>query len=508
MKRFLNLLVKISYDRNGLSSVMSETMSKHASFLLIVASLLLHSGFTFAQNQLPSLGDRISGYVTMEEEHRLGREFLRQIRRSTPTISDPLLNDYLENLSYRLASKSELKDHRLAFVIVDSEILNAFAVPGGVIGVNTGLFLSAQTEGEFASVMSHEFAHVSQRHFARGIEQQQTSRIPNMAAILAAVVVMTTSDAQHGQAAVMAAQGRAVDNQLRFSRSNEAEADRIGISTLFDAGYDPYMMPSLFQRLASNNRFGTRPPEFLLSHPVTESRISDSRGRAARYPERDYPESLEYLIMRGRVVTHYAENKKDVVLEYQRLLEESETEVQRDGARYGLAMAYWEDTNYRMATETLAPLLAKDPNRISYVVTQSEIFTAQNEPGLSNEFLQRHLTINPSNHPLTMAHADALVASRDYTQAVDVLEEHAQVRPEDFSLWFKIAETQGQAGNISKVHQARAEYFILVGDFNSAGQQLQYALNIELEEESNGAVIAELRQRIRDIRAIVMELNG
>jgi len=508
MKRFLNPRVKISYDSDGQNRVMNGIMSKYASFVLIAASLLLQSGIAFAQNQLPSLGDRISGYVTMEQEHKLGREFLRQIRRSTPTISDPLLNDYLENLSYRLASKSELKDHRLAFVIVDSEILNAFAVPGGVIGVNTGLFLSAETGGEFASVMSHEFAHVSQRHFARGIEQQQTSRIPNMAAILAAVVVMTTSDAQHGQAAVIAAQGRAVDNQLRFSRSNEAEADRLGIKTLFDAGYDPYMMPSLFQRLASNNRFGTRPPEFLLSHPVTESRISDSRGRAARYPDRIYSERLEYLIMRARVVTHYAENKKNVILDYQRLLRESETEIQSDGARYGLAMAYWEDTNYSMATETLAPLLAKDPNRISYVVTQAEIFTAQDEPGFTIEFLQRHLTINPNNHPLTMAHADALIASRDYAQAVDVMEGHAQSRAEDFSLWFKIAETQGQAGNISKVHQARAEYFILIGDFRSAGQQLQYALNIEIDEENNGAVIAALRQRIRDIQAIVMELTG
>jgi len=212
--------------------------------------------------------------------------------------------------------------------------------------------------------------------------------------------------------------------------------------------------------------------------------------------------------MRARVVTHYAENKKNVILDYQRLLRESETEIQSDGARYGLAMAYWEDTNYSMATETLAPLLAKDPNRISYVVTQAEIFTAQDEPGFTIEFLQRHLTINPNNHPLTMAHADALIASRDYAQAVDVMEGHAQSRAEDFSLWFKIAETQGQAGNISKVHQARAEYFILIGDFRSAGQQLQYALNIEIDEENNGAVIAALRQRIRDIQAIVMELTG
>jgi len=471
-------------------------------------SLLLLCPAISAQNSLPSLGDRISGYVSMEQEHKLGREFLRSLRRSTPTISDPLLNNYLENLSYRLASKSELRDHRLAFIIVDSETINAFAVPGGVIGVNTGLFLNAETEGEFASVIAHELAHVSQRHFARRIEQAETARVGQMAALLASIVVMATSDAGHGQAALMATQGRALENQLRFSRSNEAEADRVGIKTLFDAGYDPDTMPMLFQRLAAANRYGTRPPEFLLSHPVTESRIADSRGRASRYPQRAYSEHLEYLLMRARVVTHYMPNKEDAIIEYQRLLDAADTEVSRNGARYGLAMAYWENSDYAMANDTLAPLLEKDPNRISYLVTQAEILTAQNEAGLAADFLQRYLMINPGNHPLTMAYADALIQSRRYQEAADILESHVKTRPEDYSIWYLIAETQGQAGDISKVHQARAEYFILVGDFRLARQQLQFALDIEASKPSNGAAAAAVQQRIRDLQALEAELAG
>jgi predicted Zn-dependent protease len=483
-------------------------MRRSASFSLALLLAALLATPANGQNALPSLGDRISGYVTMEEEHRLGRQFLRSLRRSTPTISDPLLNNYLENLSYRLASRSELRDHRLAFIIVDSEILNAFAVPGGVIGVNTGLFLNAETEGEFASVIAHELAHVSQRHFARRIEQAETARVPQMAALLASIVVMATSDAQHGQAALMATQGRAIENQLRFSRSNEAEADRVGIKTLFDAGYDPYTMPALFQRLASANRYGTRPPEFLLSHPVTESRIADSRGRASRYPQRPYPEHLEYLLMRARVVTHYAPNKEDAIIEYQRLLQAATTEVAQDGAQYGLAMAYSEAGNNRMAIDTLTPLLDKDPNRISYAVTLAEFLTAQNEAGQALNFLQRHLTINPGNHPLTMAYADALIESRQYQEATRLLEDHAKTRPDDYSLWYLIAETQGQAGNISKVHQARAEYYVLIGDFRRAREQLQFALSIESEKPSNGAVVAAVRQRIRDIQALEAELAG
>ena len=215
-----------------------------------------------AQNALPSLGDRISGTVSLEQEFAIGQQFLASVRRGAPTISDPLLNNYLENVTYKLASRSQLQDHRLSFVIIDSEELNAFAAPGGIIGVNTGLFLNAHTEAEFASVMAHEISHVSQRHFARGIDEAQAGRVPQMASLLASVIVMATSDAGHGAAALAAAQGRSLENQLRFSRSNEAEADRIGQDTMFNAGFDPEGMSSLFERLIAINRFGRfdRPP--------------------------------------------------------------------------------------------------------------------------------------------------------------------------------------------------------------------------------------------------------
>ncbi|MBT6058956.1 MAG: M48 family metalloprotease, partial [Gammaproteobacteria bacterium] len=198
----------------------------------------------------------------------MGQQFLSNIRRGAPTISDPLLNAYLENVTYKLASRSQLQDHRLSFIIIDSEALNAFAAPGGIIGVNTGLFLNAQSEAEFASVMAHEIAHVSQRHFARGVDEAQAARIPGMAALLASVIIMATSDVSHGTAAVSAVQGRALENQLRFSRSNETEADRVGQDVMFRAGFDPDGMSTLFERLLAINRFGRQPPEFLLSHPL------------------------------------------------------------------------------------------------------------------------------------------------------------------------------------------------------------------------------------------------
>ncbi|MFP6838865.1 MAG: M48 family metalloprotease [Pseudohongiellaceae bacterium] len=468
-----------------------------SSFLLIPLSL---SSFgPQAQTPLPRLGDRISGTLSLGQEYEMGQQFLSSIRRATSTIPDALLNAYLENLTYKLAAQSQLQDHRLSFIIIDSQELNAFAAPGGIIGVNTGLFLNAETEAEFASVMAHEIAHVSQRHFARSIDDAKAHRIPELAALLAGVIVMATSDTQHGQAAIAASQGLALENRLRFSRSNEAEADRIGQDTMFNAGFDPDHMSSLFERLIAINRFGRRPPEFLLSHPVTESRIADARGRAIRYPSRSYSQNLEYQIIRARVVGHYATDKQSMVANSERALQISHDEFSRDASRYGLAVSYFENKQYGKALRALAPLLEKEPNRISYVVTQAEIYTAQNEPGKSLNYLRRHLQINPDNHPLTMAYVDALVESRAYSEAAVLMERHSQSRPSDHHLWFLLAEVQGQAGNISKVHQARAEYFVLLADLGKAREQLQYALRIETD---NGAVPAEearLRQKIREL---------
>ncbi len=476
---------------------------------IVVSSLLLATNLSvLAQDSLPTLGDRISGTVSLEQEYSIGQQFLASIRRGAPTISDPLLNAYLENVTYKLASRSQLQDHRLSFVIIDSEELNAFAAPGGIIGVNTGLFLNAHTEAEFASVMAHEISHVSQRHFARGIDEAQAGRIPQMAALLASVAVMATSDSGHGAAAVAAVQGRALENQLRFSRSNEAEADRVGQDTMFNAGFDPEGMSSLFERLITINRFGRRPPEFLLSHPITESRIADARSREFRYPDRSYEDSLEYQIVRARVVAHYAEDKQALVAEMRRALNNSNDSFTRDAMRYALSVAQWEAENYAGASATLAPLLAKDPNRISYVVTQAEILTKQNEPGQAREYLTRHMQINPDNHALTIAYAEALIAARNYTEAADLLKRHATIRPDDHHTWALLSETQGQAGNISEVHQARAEYFRLLGDFSSARQQLQFALRIEVDNGSGAAVEARLRERINALEDQQREFQG
>mgnify|MGYP003326800118 FL=1 len=220
--------------------------------LLIV--LAVPSVMAENKQNLPSFGDAVSGIVSLPQEREIGQQFLRSLRGQAPTIDDPILQDYVEHLSYTLAANSNLVDRRLDLVIVDSPILNAFAVPGGVIGIHHGLFRYAETEQEIAAILAHEIAHLSQRHFARGIEAQQKSAVFNMAGLLASVVLMTTVSGEAGMAALNTVQGVAQTSQLRHSRSKEAEADRVGIDNLVSAKMDPRAMANMFEPLERTTR--------------------------------------------------------------------------------------------------------------------------------------------------------------------------------------------------------------------------------------------------------------
>lgn len=461
-----------------------------------LVSLLL-CGPVAAQVKLPVLGDSLSGTISTQQEYEFGREFLRSARRQTPALNDPLLEEYVTNLTYKLAASSELTDHRLAFLMIDSDVLNAFAAPGGIIGVNAGLFLYAENEGEFASVLAHELAHISQRHYARSVEEQRNNRLPSMAGLLASLIIGAAAGGEAGQAALMTTQAIGLENQLRFSRSNEEEADRIGIRNLYNAGFDPEDMAGMFEHMLRASSFSRRPPEFLSTHPLDERRIADSRNRANTYPASNFVQNPEYLLMRERVQMHYAKDFEAEIDKRQRELPQLNGAAE-DAARYGIALAQLKAGQHVLASENVDTLLRKEPARISYVILDAEIAIEARDFDRAIDVLERNLKINPGNHPLTMTYATALTRAGRFADAAQVLEKHAVNRPDDMQLWYDLAEVQGQAGNIGKVHQARAEYFITVGDFARAREQLNFAQGLEKDAVS----LARIRSRLDYIRDI------
>jgi len=423
-------------------------------------------------DDLPSLGDASSAIVSPQQEHQLGRAWLSLLRSQVRQLNDPQLKDYVETSVYRLAETSQLQDRRLEFILIDSRELNAFAAPGGIVGVNGGLFLNAQTEGEYASVLAHELAHLSQRHFARGVEAQQRMQMPMMAALLAGIVLAAAGGGDAGIATIAGTQAAAIQEQRRFSRQNEQEADRIGIQNLEKAGYDPRNMPTMFERLMRQYRFDGKPPEFLLTHPVTESRIADTRNRAEQAPKGGVEDSLRYQLIRARVALTYEGTPGLAAKRFRAQLDENPN---LDAARYGLALAQIQGGQLNEARATLKPLLAKAPDDITYNLAQIELEITNNRLNEAEQRIERLRTSYPGNYPLKQARADLLVKLKRPAEAEKVLEDLLKSRSDDPDVWYDMAEVRGLSGNTIGLHQARAEYFALVGDFDQAIQQLDFA---------------------------------
>jgi len=437
--------------------------------LLTLACLLASPGFA---NDLPSLGDASSAIVSPQQEFQLGRAWLSLLRSEVKQLNDPQLKDYVETTVYKLAETSQVQDRRLVFILIDSNQLNAFAAPGGIVGINGGLFLNAQTEGEYAAVLAHELAHLSQRHFARGVEAQQRMQVPMMAALLTGIVIAAAGGGDAGIATIAGTQAAAFQEKQRFSRQNEQEADRIGILNLEKAGYNPRAMPTMFERLMRIYRFDAKPPEFLLTHPVTESRIADTRNRAEQSKPGGIEDSLRYQLIRARVMLSYEDSPGLAAKRFRAQLDEN---PKSDVARYGLAIAQLKGAQLNEARATLKPLLDKSPSDITYNLAQVDLDSAASRFPEALQRVDKMLLQYPASYPLKQARIDLLIKQNRPAEAEKALDALLKIRPEDPDVWYQLAETRGQSGNIIGLHQARAEYFALVGDFKQAIQQLDFA---------------------------------
>ncbi|WP_439861409.1 M48 family metalloprotease [Pseudomonas sp. MBLB4136] len=437
--------------------------------LLTLACLL---ALPATASDLPSLGDASSSLVSPQQEHQLGRAWLGLLRGQISQLSDPQLKEFVESSVYRLSETSQLQDRRLEFVLLDSPQINAFAAPGGIIGVNGGLFLYAQTEAEYASVMAHELAHLSQRHFARGLEAQQRMQVPMMAAMLAGIVAAAAGAGDVGIATIASTQAAAIQEQRRFSRQNEQEADRIGLVNLEKAGFDPRAMPSMFERLMRQYRYDRKPPEFLLTHPVSESRIADTRNRAEQHAGGGIKDSLRYQLMRARVSLIYEGTPGLAAKRFRSMLEEN---PKLDAARYGLALAQIKGGQHQQARETLQPLLQNEPNDPTYNLAQIELDIAASRLDEAQGRIERLLALYPNSYPLQQARVDLLLKQGRAQDAERALDELLKSRAKDPDIWYLVAEVRGLSGNTVGLHQARAEYFALVGDFDEAIEQLDFA---------------------------------
>lgn len=478
---------------------------RRASFYVIFL-FILHALFAQAwavvdkaELQLPSLGESSAGLISVSEEYALGQELIRLYRTALPTSLDPFIESYLASLIQRVANYSDLQDKRLELIVLDSPQLNAFAAPGGIVGVNTGTFLTAQNEHQLASIIAHELAHLSQRHYARRVQQQKTTSTVGLAALLASLVVLAAGNSDVGIAAIPAIQAATVESSLRFSREMEIEADRIGMQTLTAAGFDPHAMTNMFEQMIKSTRYQTRVPEFFLTHPLTEARISDSASRAQRYPKKHVEPDEEYQMLRARVMLHFETSSARAAKRFEEEVDRYQT-MSPLTAHYGLVLARIRNGDIKGARSALERLKTMTNNRAILAVAEADIAAKEENWEQAIDVLRSALTQQPANHPLNVRLAEILMESGRYIQCEALLMEHVKRHPSNSYVWYLLAEVHGLAGHILDVHKARAEYFLLKGIYDKAEIQLRNALR--LTDEKDFQARARIEQRLLDVRKL------
>ena len=443
---------------------------------LVLIILFLNSVVISSEEEtLPELGNASSSSISIASEYKLGRLYMAQLRRSLPEYKDPITQDYVEHLIYRLSEYSQLKDRRLEITLIDQRSVNAFAAPGGIIGINGGLIYHAKNEGEFASVLAHELAHLSQRHFARRMQRQKDRSMANSLLILASIAIAAATSPE----AIIAGQQVINQQSLSYSRGNEQEADRVGFKTLTAAGFDPQSMGDMFEILQDLSRLsGSNDLEFLRSHPLTKKRISDSRVRASEIKGNNYKNTLNYSLIRNRALIHFTKQPRQSIDRHKEELRLSKSIKEKISALYGLSLSKSRNGEHSEALELARKALSLDSENLILQMALLEVHMNAKNLLESQSLAKNLLEVNPGNYPLTIFYSRILMDAEKFEEAEDQLKRLTVKRSSDPQIWYWLAETQGLSKNIIGLHQSRAEYFFLTGDYDQSIKHLRWALEL------------------------------
>lgn len=470
------------------------TMLKRARSLLSlsIAMSLVTPAPLFANTlDLPDIGTAAGATLSIDQELIYGDAYMRMLRSSQPIINDPVLNQYIDTLGHRLvANANDVKTPFRFFMIRDRNI-NAFAFFGGYVALHSGLFLHARTESELASVIAHEIAHVTQRHLARSMEEQ-ARRSPATLAALAGALLLAIAAPEAGIAAITATTAGTMQSQINYTRSNEKEADRFGINTLVKAGYDAQAMPRFFSRLADEYRYASTPPPMLLTHPLPEDRITDSRARAQSYPPLREMPSLDYHLARARIVARYAGIDSDAAMDWFARTEKKADPALKTAFEYGRALVHLDKKELKEAQEILLKLSTAEPNNVFYLDALADLYIEQKQALKAATMLKSALERIPNNPVLTINYANALLEAEKTADAVRLLQRYTHDNPDDTNGWHLLSRANISQGNSGEDLAARAEILALQANWNKA---IQY-----YTQASQLATLGSLEQARYDAR--------
>lgn len=432
-----------------------------------------HGGLAVAA-ELPELGEVAQTVISTQQQRRLGETIMREIRADRSLIRDAEITDYINNLGYRLVAQSSGNGQDFEFFVLRDPTLNAFALPGGFIGVHSGLILAAQSESELASVLAHEIAHVTQAHIARIIAKSEQSNILSMAA-LALAMLAARSNPQVARAAVATAQATTIQAQLDYTRDHEREADRVGLGLLQQANFDPHAMPAFFERMLKYNRlYESNAPDYLRTHPITTERIGDIKNRTADVAFRFITDSPEFLFVRAKL--RAAQGSPREALRYFEDNLREKKYANEAAHRYGLALALLRNNEYSRAQQELAGSVKKGGLNAMSATAFGDIQTAAGQPEAAAKSYRDGLLRFPRHRALSYGLAELLLQTRKPREALILVNEQLANQSPDAQLFELKARAHADLNQPFARHHALAEAYALRGNTGAAIEQLQLAL--------------------------------
>ena len=437
--------------------------------------LLLPSVSTAGDIVLPDMGDSTGTLISPAQEKILGESFFRSIRSQLNISYDPDVQNYIQSIGQTLVANSDNPTQPFYFFVVESDDINAFAGPGGYIGINSGLLMSSGSESELASVMAHEIAHVTQRHIYRSYEASSRMSIPAAAAMIAAIIVATQAP-EVGIGALSAIQAGTLQMQIDFTRDNEQEADRIGIKTLARAKFDPRSMPIFFEKLQHASRYyGAGAPEFLRTHPITSSRISDTRGRAEKYPYRQVPDSQDYRLTKAKLRLTSTQTTLDDLIIYFENKAAQGTQEQRAAMQYGLGLCYVKQQKFQQAEAIFQQLSNRYPRQRQYLTALAQVAVNKRDTESAKKLYLQLQQQFPGEIEFQLDYISILLKSNQNQLALQhlkLIDYKNQRHPQFFLL---LAQAYGNLSQGVNSHRYMAEYYYAIGQTNAAIMQIKLA---------------------------------
>ena len=466
---------------------------------LLAVWLPLAQGSAWAADSLPELG---ASSLSPQQELQLGRDVMRQIRSQGGVVDDPLLTEYLNAIGDRLVAASGDQGQHFDFFLVKDDSINAFALPGGYIGVNYGLWLQTSNESELAGVMAHEVAHVTQHHIARQYQASKGMGLKTLAAILGAVLIGASGKGgpDAAQAAVAAATAGSIQQQIDYTRANEYEADRVGIGILAAAGYDPQGMVDFFKLMEQRFHFETANlPEFMSNHPLSTHRITEAAERARRLSQGPYRESRQYGIMCARLRVLASNNLQDVYAHF--------AAGARDDAslseRYGRALAAIRLDRHQEATRLMQALVKEAPDTIAFHIGLAEAQFGADEPGAAMQTAEKARELFPDNIPLLLESADLALKTDHAEHARQLLSSHLERADTHPDIYRHLARAESQLGNQGSSHYRMDQYYEALDEIHEAAAQIRLALRQNdldpVQQARYKATLDRLAKRVKEL---------